>query len=64
MPLIAVHDFQAGNPQEISFQRGQKLKMIPPEVMQPTSPYWIYVADESNRTGFVPRNHVAPVGQS
>lgn len=60
IPLIAVHDFQAGNNQELSFRQGQQLKMIPPEIMPPASPYWVFVADEKNQTGFVPRNHVAP----
>lgn len=60
VPLIAVHDFQAGNDQEISFQKGQMLKMMPTELHKSPSPYWVFAANEHNQTGYIPRNHVTP----
>lgn len=60
VPLVAVHDFQAGNDQEIGFQKGQLLKMMPAELQKSPSPYWVFVANENNQTGYIPRNHVAP----
>ena len=60
IPLVAVYDFKAGTDQELSMIKGQQLKMVPPEIMAPSTPYWVYVANDKNEMGFVPRNHVAP----
>lgn len=60
IPLVAVHDFQAGSDQEIGFQKGQILKMMPTELHKSPSPYWVFAANEHNQTGYIPRNHVTP----
>ncbi|CAF0865880.1 unnamed protein product [Adineta ricciae] len=58
--VLALYDYVARNPDELSFTRGMTIYLAPPAFQSPRS-YWLLATIDHVHMGFIPSNYVQPI---
>lgn len=62
LSAVALYDFAATSPQELSFQTGQKVLVAPKDCQQ--SLHWLMASVDGKNVGLVPANYIKVVGRA